>query len=207
MRTNRKSSSRLQWAGFPYPHSDYLASLSPLFFRSYISPLLPCPVTSAPEDGVILFLRNVGIDLWIYMAPETKTSTRRFEILICVVDQRKTWTENNTKIHRAHMGTIAACSQCFLLGCALHFCACLHSTDLLDPGKLRKGIYRRGRQTWVRTTKAWGGWGSDTTVVQFVSSNTSCRPVVNSLWHQKFELMRGIHRYLASTSCLLIKCS
>jgi hypothetical protein len=30
----------------------------PLLFRSYISPLFPCLVTSAPEDGDSMFLRN-----------------------------------------------------------------------------------------------------------------------------------------------------
>jgi hypothetical protein len=35
----------------------------PLLFRSYINPLFPCLVTSAPEDGNSKFLRNVSIDL------------------------------------------------------------------------------------------------------------------------------------------------
>jgi hypothetical protein len=45
----------------------------PLLFRSYISPLLPCIVTSVPEDGDGMFLRNVGIDLQIHTAPKFKT--------------------------------------------------------------------------------------------------------------------------------------
>jgi hypothetical protein len=44
-------------------------------FRSYIIPLLPCLVTSAPEDGGGMFLRNVRIDLKIHTIPKPKTST------------------------------------------------------------------------------------------------------------------------------------
>jgi hypothetical protein len=42
-----------------------------------ISPLLPCLVTSAPEDWDSMFLRNVDIDLQIHTAPKPKTSTTR----------------------------------------------------------------------------------------------------------------------------------
>jgi hypothetical protein len=45
----------------------------PLLFRSYISSLLPFLVTSTPEDGDSMFLRNVGIDLQIHAAPKPKT--------------------------------------------------------------------------------------------------------------------------------------
>jgi hypothetical protein len=34
--------------------------------------LLPCLVTSAPGDGDMMSLRNVGIDLQIHMAPKPK---------------------------------------------------------------------------------------------------------------------------------------
>jgi hypothetical protein len=37
-------------------------------------PLLPCLTTTAPENGY-MFLRNVGIDLQIHMAPKPNTST------------------------------------------------------------------------------------------------------------------------------------
>jgi hypothetical protein len=38
--------------------------------------LLPCLVTSAPEDGDSMFLRNVGISLQIHGAkPKTSTTT------------------------------------------------------------------------------------------------------------------------------------
>jgi hypothetical protein len=50
--------------------------LQPLLLTSYISPVLPCPVTSAPENGDSMFLQNVGIDLQIHMAPKHKTSKR-----------------------------------------------------------------------------------------------------------------------------------
>jgi hypothetical protein len=54
----------------------WLASFrQPLLFRSYISPLLPCLVTSTPEDGDSMFLWNVGIDLQIHMMPKPKNST------------------------------------------------------------------------------------------------------------------------------------
>jgi hypothetical protein len=43
--------------------------------RSIPSQVLPCLITSAPEDGDSMFLRNVGIDLRIRMAPKPKTST------------------------------------------------------------------------------------------------------------------------------------
>jgi hypothetical protein len=34
-----------------------------MLFRSYISPVFPCLVISAPEDGDSIFLRNIGIVL------------------------------------------------------------------------------------------------------------------------------------------------
>jgi hypothetical protein len=45
-----------------------------LLFTSYISPLYPCFVSSSPEDGDSMFLRNVSIDLQIHTAPKPKTS-------------------------------------------------------------------------------------------------------------------------------------
>jgi hypothetical protein len=47
----------------------------PLLFMSYITTLLPCLVTSAPEDGDRKFLRNVSIDLQIHTALKTSTAT------------------------------------------------------------------------------------------------------------------------------------
>jgi hypothetical protein len=77
MQTNKELSGRLQgggwvWSGkreengpegfllvhilFPYS-LPLIGSLPwPLLFRSYISPLFPYLVTSAPEDGNIMFL-------------------------------------------------------------------------------------------------------------------------------------------------------
>jgi hypothetical protein len=49
----------------------------PLRFKSYISPLFPCLVTSSPGDRDRMFLRNVSISLQIHTAPKPKTSTRK----------------------------------------------------------------------------------------------------------------------------------
>jgi hypothetical protein len=60
-----------------FPHSlPLIGSLpSALDLQVLISPPLPCLVTSAPEDGDSMLLRNVGIDLQIYTTPKPKTST------------------------------------------------------------------------------------------------------------------------------------
>jgi hypothetical protein len=52
-----------------FPHSHWLPSLSPL---------LPCLVTSAPEDGDSTFRRKVSIGLQIHMAPKPKTSITKW---------------------------------------------------------------------------------------------------------------------------------
>jgi hypothetical protein len=61
----------------------WFISPQPLLFRSYISPLPPCLVTSATEDGDSMFLRNFGIDLQIRISPISKVSaTNKYHIFM-----------------------------------------------------------------------------------------------------------------------------
>jgi hypothetical protein len=53
-----------------------------LLFRSYIKPPLLCLVTSAPEDAESMFLRNVGIDLYIHTAPKLKDFDNMIKIAV-----------------------------------------------------------------------------------------------------------------------------
>jgi hypothetical protein len=63
------------WSHIP---SLWLASIrQPLPFCSYISSLFPCLVISALEDGDSMFLRNVGIEQRINMAPKPKINKNK----------------------------------------------------------------------------------------------------------------------------------